>query len=170
MVTEVTAFDGAHEGQIDGWTDFADRMCAAVVWACAQPSDLLFSDHDFMSWPLGQMAVNAALQQWAVSHPRKSATWLLSDPTSMIARYPRWWMWRQRWAHRMSIFQADESHLDQVPTLLLMGQSLGLKVHDRKFGRGIWTCDPSTLRAWRDDVDVILQRSHHSLPVTTLGL
>lgn len=157
-------------GRVDGWRDFSDRVCAALAWASQMPCDLILSDPDFKAWPLGQRAVVEAFQAWALGHSSGRVRGLLADPEPFVRAHPRWLDWRQRWSHRVEFFCADDDVKDQVPTLLLVGDVLGLKLHDARLGRGTWSRDPDTLKRWRDEFDVILQRSSTSLPVTTLGL
>lgn len=161
---------GLAEGTIDGWRDFADRVCAALAWGAARSLGLVLSDPDFRSWPLGDRAVVGAMQHWALSQKGQRLTVLLADAESIPRHHPRWLIWRRDWAHRVSVHQADAGQVSEVPTMLLLGQELGLRVLEPLRGRGIWTRDPSTLSRWREDIDAILQRSHPALPVTTLGL
>jgi hypothetical protein len=157
-------------GRIDGWRDFSDRVCAALAWASQMPCDLILSDLDFKAWPLGQRAAVEAFQTWALGQSSVRVRGLLADPEPLVRAHPRWLDWRQRWAHRVEFFRADDDLKDQVPTLLLVGDALGLKLHDVRLGRGTWSRDADTLKRWHDEVDVILQRSSPTLPVTTLGL
>ncbi len=157
-------------GRIDGWRDFSDRVCAALAWASQMPCDLILSDLDFKAWPLGQRAAVEAFQTWALGQSSVRVRGLLADPELLVRAHPRWLDWRQRWAHRVEFFRADDDLKDQVPTLLLVGDALGLKLHDVRLGRGTWSRDADTLKRWHDEVDVILQRSSPTLPVTTLGL
>lgn len=160
----------AAEGVIDGWRDFADRVCAAMAWGAAQAVDMCWSDADFRHWPLGDRAVVSALQHWALTHSGRRVTVLVSDPDAMPRQHPRWMLWRRDWGHRVAVFQADEAHRADVPTVLLLGQNLGLRMLEPLRGWGVWSRDPVMLQRWHDEIDVILQRSHPALPVTTLGL
>ncbi|MEK8087384.1 hypothetical protein WNB94_13260 [Aquabacterium sp. A3] len=157
-------------GRIDGWRDFSDRVCAALAWACTQPTSLCLSDRDFQSWPLGQRAVVTALQSWAMANRQARMQVLLAQTDRVALQHPRWIAWRQGWGHRVQVWQADDDQRDQVPTLLLVGKVLGLRLHDPQRGQGVWTRDAATVQHWQDGFDVILQRSVSALPVTTLGL
>lgn len=160
----------AAEGAIDGWRDFSDRVCAALAWGAAHPMDMLWSDPDFRAWPIGDRAVVAALQHWALTHSGRRITVLLAEADTLVRQHPRWLAWRRDWTHRVAVNQADEAQRAEVPALLLLGQDLGLRMIEPLRGRGLWSRDPATLRRWRDEIDVILQRSHAAAPATTLGL
>lgn len=164
------AQNGDEGGRIDGWRDFSDRVCAALAWACTEPSPLRLSDKDFQAWPLGQRSVVAALQSWAMAHRQVQMQVLLAHSDRVAVQHPRWINWRQSWAHRVQVWQADDDQRDQVPTVLLVGKVLGLRLHDPQRGQGVWTRDAATVQRWQDEFDVILQRSVSALPVTTLGL
>jgi hypothetical protein len=81
---------------------------------------------------------------------------------------PRFTAWRRAWAHGVEC-RATEVESSQVPTLLLAGAH-SLLLADRLQWRGHWLADDSEISAWREVVDVLMQRSEGDFPANTLGL
>lgn len=160
----------ASGGRIDGWREFSERVSSVLSWAADKALDLTMSDADFHAWPLGERAVVSALDAWALAHTGTTLHMLLASGDVLGRVHPRWVSWRQTHGHRVHAALAPDEFVEQVPTMLLLGDVLGLRMLDTRLGAGVWSSDRATLHAWREGVDVILQRSTCSLPVTTLGL
>jgi hypothetical protein len=160
----------ALSGSIDSWRDFGDRVSAALAVAAVQGGSLMLVDADFAAWPLGQRSVVEAFQQWALGAGGGRCQLLAADFATLPVKHPRWAAWRPRWAHRVVCHQAPPELASSLwPTLIVEG-CVGLRLLESRVGRGVWSRDVPTLRAWQREVDVILQRSDEALPPTVLGL
>ncbi|WP_294638913.1 hypothetical protein [uncultured Aquabacterium sp.] len=157
-------------GRIEGWRGAEDRFRAAMALAAAQALDVWLADAHFAHWPLGERAVMETWHQWALAGGRRHATLLAARYDDLPGRHPRWVAWRTTWAHRVACREAHEGLKDEVPTLVIVGDVLAVKVLDPLRGTGLWTRDPVRIGEWRAELDVILQRSSEALPPTTLGL
>ena len=157
-------------GQITSWRDFEDRVGALMAMAASRPQDLTLVDTDFVRWPIGQRSVMEAFHQWGLAAPGKHARLLGASFDAFPRVHPRWVAWRLSWAHRVRCYQAPDEYVSGLlPTIVLHG-SVGLRLLEPRRGVGVWSRDATVLKAWLDDIDVILQQSHEAFPPTTLGL
>lgn len=160
----------ALSGRFDGWQSFQDRLAAGMAMAAADPADLCFCDADFAHWPLSSASMVEAFHQWVMASSATQCLMLAVHFDAMPRLHSRWLKWRQPWGHRVKCrVVPEDSVAGMLPTFILK-ERLGIRVMDLKSGAGVWTRDPATLREWLSEIDVISQRSHEALPVTTLGL
>jgi len=160
----------AESGRIESWRDFHARVEAAMAMLAAEPADLLLVDPDFVHWPLGQRSVMEGFHQWAISPSRRQLTLLAADFGELPRCHPRWMAWYQRWSHRVRCLQPPPELAGDLKATLILGNTLALRVIEPRLGEGLWTRDSARIAIWRNEVDVILQRSQEALPPTTLGL
>ncbi|MDE2400484.1 MAG: hypothetical protein KGL90_02295 [Burkholderiales bacterium] len=157
-------------GRINGWPDFIDRVRAGMAMAAAQPAPLYLCDSDFSRWPLGELSVMEAFQQWGLNSRGPHCTLVATTLDEIPRRHPRWVAWRGTWAHRVRCYQPmPEEVLTLAPIWLLQGR-LGLRLLNPLTGQGLWTRKTDDLLEWHQEIDVILQRCEEALPPTTLGL
>jgi len=153
---------------INGRSEFT----AALRRACSQAArerarELCFVDPDFEAWPLEDPEVLSALTAW-VRLPKRHLLMIAGRFDDLPRRRPRFTEWRRLWAHAIEC-RATEVEASQIPTLLLAGAH-SLQMADRLQWRGHWLADDSEISAWREVVDVLLQRSEPDFPANTLGL
>ena len=126
-------------------------------------------DHDFTNWPLGDAAFVDSLARW-LRLPQRRIVMLAADYDALPRRHPRFMNWRRDWSHALSPFVAPEDLADRLPTLLFGDSGLVLHLFDALHWRGRAGLDEQAARAWREEIDVVLQRSEPGFPVHTLGL
>ena len=153
---------------IDGRHAFTDALRQTLAQAAlARTRELCFVDADFEAWPLEDAQVLRALTAWA-RLPKRRLLMIACRYGDLSRRYPRFTEWRRTWAHTIEC-RATEVEASQVPTLLLAGAH-SLHLADRLNWRGHWLADDSEIAAWREVVDVLMQRSDGDFPANTLGL
>jgi hypothetical protein len=164
----VTPDDSPSAAFIDGRSEFRAAVRLALSEAAAAGTrELVFVDADFESWPLEDPQVLASLTAWA-RLPKRELLIIAGRFDDLPRHCPRFTAWRRDWAHVIAC-HATEVEPSQIPTLLLAGaQSLHLA--DRLRWRGHWLDDDSQVRAWREVVDVLKQRSEPAFPANMLGL
>jgi len=153
---------------IDGRSEFTAALRQALAQAARERArELCFVDPDFEAWPLEDPAVLGALTAWA-RLPKRHLLIIACRFDDLPRRCPRFTAWRRDWAHVVEC-RATEVEASQVPTLLLAGAH-SLQLADRLQWRGHWLADDSEISAWREVVDVLMQRSDADFPANTLGL
>ena len=153
---------------IDGRSEFTAALRQALSQAArTRARELCFVDVDFEAWPLEDPLVLAALSAWA-RLPRRQLMLIACRFDSLPRRFPRFTQWRRDRAHVIEC-RTTEVEASQVPTLLLAGAQ-SLQLADRLQWRGHWLADDSEVSAWREVVDVLMQRSEPDFPANTLGL
>ena len=158
----------AGTAQINGRSAFTDALRRALSQAARERArELCFIDPDFEAWPLEDPAVLSALSAWA-RLPKRQLLLIACRFDSLPRRCPRFTEWRRTWAHMVEC-RATEVEASQVPTLLL-ANAHSLHLADRLHWRGHWLADDSEVSAWREVVDVLMQRSEADFPANTLGL
>ena len=154
--------------RIDGRSEFRAAVQLALSRAAlARARELVFVDPDFEAWPLEDAQVLGSLTAWA-RLPRRQLLMVAGRFDDLPLRCPRFTAWRRNWAHAIGC-HATEVEPSQIPTLLL-GGSNSLLLADRQQWRGHWLDDDSQVGAWREVVDVLMQRSEPDFPANRLGL
>jgi hypothetical protein len=154
--------------RIDGRSDFIAAVQGALARAAQGRSrELCFVDPDFEAWPLEDPLVLSALTAWA-RLPKRQLLIIAGRFDELPRRCPRFTAWRRNWAHVIEC-RATDVEASQIPTLLLAGEH-SLHLADRRRWRGHWLADDSEVGAWREVVDVLLQRSEADFPANTLGI
>jgi hypothetical protein len=153
---------------IDGRSEFRAAVRLALAEAeSGGARELVFVDADFESWPLEDPQVLGALTAWA-RLPKRQLLIVAGRFDELPRRCPRFTAWRRDWAHVIAC-HATEVESSQIPTLLLAGEQ-SLHLADRLRWRGHWLDDDSQISAWREVVDVLMQRSEPDFPANVLGL
>jgi len=154
--------------RIDGRSAFTGALRQALTRAAeGRTHELCFVDPDFEAWPLEDADLLGALTAWA-RRPKRRLLMIANRFDELPARRPRFTAWRRTWAHVVEC-RATDVESSQVPTLLLAG-GYSLHLADRLQWRGHWLADDSEVAAWREVVDVLVQRSEVAFPANTLGL
>lgn len=160
---------GAAAQPIEGREAFQRALLDALAECAAREAPQLWlCDRDFADWPLGRPATIEALTRCVGSKRRLHL--LAADYTAFSAQHPRWVTWRRQWAHAVQCLAAHEEVAIQVPSMLLVPGVVAVRLHDRARQRGRIYRDATDLARCHDLVDVLLQRTEESFPVTTLGL
>jgi hypothetical protein len=153
---------------IDGRSQFTAAVRLALAQAAHERARALcLVDPDFAAWPLEDPQVLGALTAWA-RLPGRRLLMVAGRFDRLSGRYPRFTAWRREWAHVIEC-HATEVEISQIPTLLLAGAH-SLQLADRLQWRGHWLADDSEISAWREVVDVLMQRSEPDFPANLLGL
>ena len=153
---------------IDGRSAFTAAVRHSLAMAFqSRARALCFVDPDYCTWPLEDDAVRGALAAWA-RLPLRRLLVVAGNFDALPARFPRFTVWRRSWAHVIECRQTDVE-ASQIPSLLLAGEH-SLYLPDRLHWRGHGLSDEAEVGAWREVVDVLLQRSEPGFSVNTLGL
>lgn len=153
---------------IDGRSAFNDAVRDACAQALrARERELCFCDVDFMTWPLDDADVLAALAAWA-RLPQRRLLMVASSFDALPRRFARFTDFRRTWAHVVEAHVTDVEP-SQVPTLLLAGRA-SVMLSDRLRWRGHRLELDDEVAAWREVLDVLLQRSEPGFGANTLGL
>ncbi len=154
--------------RIDGRSEFTVAVRLALSQAArGRARSLCFVDPDFEAWPLDDPQLLAGLTAWA-RLPKRRLLMVAGRFDDLPRRRPRFTAWRRDWAHVIEC-RTTEVETSQIPTLLLAGTH-SLQLADRLRWRGHWLADDSELSAWREVVDVLMQRSEADFAANTLGL
>lgn len=158
----------AGAARIDGRSAFTAAVRRALSQAASERArELCLVDPDFEAWPLEDPQVLSALTAWA-RLPKRQLLVIAGRFDDLPRRCPRFTEWRRNWAHVLEC-RATEVEASQIPTLLLAGAH-SLQLADRLQWRGHWLADDSEISAWREVVDVLMQRSEADFPANRLGL
>lgn len=158
----------AGPARINGRSEFTAAVRRAVSQAAREGArELCFVDPDFEAWPLEDPELLSALTAWA-RLPKRQMLVIAGRFDELPRRCPRFTAWRRNWAHVVEC-RATEVEASQIPTLLLAGAH-SLQLADRLQWRGHWLADDSEISAWREVIDVLMQRSEADFPANTLGL
>ena len=153
---------------IDGRSDFTAAVRSALAQAVqGRARELCFVDPDFSTWPLEDADCLASLAAWA-RLPKRQLLIVAGQFDALPLRCPRFTAWRRTWAHVVDCRETDVE-ASQIPSLLLAGAS-SLYLPDRLHWRGHWLADDSEIGAWREVIDVLVQRSEPGFGANTLGL
>lgn len=153
---------------IDGRSDFTAALRHSLAMAShTRARELCFVDADFGTWPLDDEGVRGALAAWA-RLPKRQLLIVAGNFELLPTRFPRFTAWRRSWAHVIDCRQTDVE-ASQIPTLMLAAEH-SLVLLDRHHWRGHGLSDEAEVGAWREVVDVLVQRSEPGFGANTLGL
>jgi hypothetical protein len=153
---------------IDGRSEFTAAVRTALSQAArSRARELCFVDAEFDTWPLDDAVVLEALTAWA-RLPQRRLLMIAGCFDELPRSFARFTAWRGTWAHVIEC-RVTDVETSQIPTLLLAGAHC-LQLADRRLWRGHWLADDSEISAWREVVDVLMQRSEPGFPANTIGL
>jgi len=164
----VPALPALPQGRIEGPTEFAAAMRLAFATAAAQGwREIIISDANFESWPLGERDVAQALNAWAKSG--RTLTMLARNYDEVTRRYARFVTWRRTWSH-IVVCRANSSIAeDDFPSALWSPVWVCQKL-DLARSTAISGMEPARRVAIRERLDECLRRSAASFSATTRGL
>ena len=141
----------------EAFTEMA-RVGCREVWMC---------DDDFADWPLNDREVVEHLTQWAYAH--RKLTVIARHFNEVARRHPRWVAWRRQWSHVVECLSCEDAGTT-MPTVLLAGGLLVVRLTDPLRHRGLVSREASELQQQRELIDVVSQRAVPSFPATVTGL
>lgn len=157
-------------GAIDGRADFQAALFWGLATAMAQDARrIVCVDPSFADWPLDEPTLLQGLTDW-LPRPQRQLVLLASQYDDFQRGFPRFCAWRANWAHAVQAWQAPEELAQDLPTVLVSDAALCVRLIDAPHWRGRAELDGRQARLWRDELDVVLQRSEQALAVRTLGL
>ena len=160
----------AEPPEIKSRSDFAAAIHWAVHAAVQRGArQMLWVDADFADWPLGDPVLHQQLASW-LQLPRRRLVLLAERYDSMPVKHARFVAWRRDWGHAIDARLQPEDETGGLPTLLLDDGPVVVQLLDRVHWRGRCGLDARQARAWREQIDALLQRSPPGFAVTQLGL
>lgn len=141
----------------EAFTEMARAGCREV-WLC---------DDDFADWPLNDREVVEHLTQWAYAH--RKLTVIARHFDEVARRHPRWVAWRRQWSHVVECLACEDAGTT-MPTVLLAGGLLVVRLADPLRYRGLVSHEANELQQQRELIDVVSQRAVPSFPATVTGL
>lgn len=160
------------EGRFVGRVDFqnlvvqglqeAAREACAQVWLC---------DPDFAAWPLGELRLVQALDDWAAAtraHPLAQVRVLGQRFDDMRLRHARFVDWRARWSHRVEVrvWSAGQANL---PSVLWTPKWTMQRVDDTR-DVVVATTEAAQRTRLSEDLEQHWTQARPGFPVTSLGL
>ena len=159
---------GLLEGRFNGRSEFADLIRRGFVVAAEQGwRDIIISDANFESWPLGERAVAQSLENWAKTG--RTLTMLARNYDETIRRHARFVTWRCKWAHLVICRSNRSVAEDDFPSALWSSVWVCQRL-DLVRSTGIASLEPSRRVVIKERLDECLRRSAPAFPATTLGL
>jgi hypothetical protein len=150
------------------------EFAAALRWALAEADarnarNLLWIDPDFEPWPLDDPALLEALTRW-LQRPQRRLTMLAEHYELVPGAHARFTGWRRHWSHALDARLRGEEETGILPTLVLDDGPVCVELIDRAHWRGRCSFDARQAQHWREQTDVLIQRSTPGFPVSHLGL
>ena len=159
---------GLPEGAFEGRQAFHAHLRAALGAAAARNwREIVWSDPDFLDWPLGERATIEALQAWSAAG---RSLVLLARRFDVFAReHARFVHWRRMWSHIVDARACHGPGLPPVPSAIW---TPGWCLHrmDVEHARGVSSSAPEARRALRERIDECLRHARPAFPASTLGL
>jgi hypothetical protein len=156
------------QGRIEGPAEFAAAIRLAFSTAAVQGwREIIMSDANFESWPLGERAVAQTLNDWAKTG--RTLTMLARNYDEIMRGHARFVTWRRTWSH-IVVCRANTSIAeDDFPSALWSPVWVCQKL-DLARSTAVAGAEPARRVAIRERLDECLRRSSPSFPSTTLGL
>lgn len=147
---------------------------AALRWAFGEAfargaRRIVCVDPSFGDWALNDAMLIEGLTAW-IRQPQRRLVLLAAHYDEMPRRHPRFVAWRADWTHAIEAWTPSAGTAIELPTLLLDDDDLVLRLADHVHWRGRAEHDRRDARAWRDEVDAVLQRSEPAFAAYRLGL
>lgn len=156
--------------QIDSRASFGVALTWALDMAQQQGARrIVCADADFADWPMDDPAWLDGLTAW-LRLPQRRLVLLARSFDELPRRFPRFERWRMNWAHALEGWLPPEEVSRELPSVLVTDGVLSVQLIDAAHWRGRVALDARRAQQWREDLDVVLQRSERALAVRTLGL
>jgi hypothetical protein len=155
-------------GRFEGRSMFADIVRQTLSAASAANwKEMIFSDADFESWPLGERGPVEHLNAWARSG--RTLTLLARNYDGLIRRHPRFVQWRRTWAHKVECRRSAATGASDFPSAIWT-PSWCCSMLDLERCTGMASSDPRSRAATREQIDACLRLSTSGFPAFVLGL
>lgn len=154
--------------------DSREAWQAAVAWgldaAMARGArQITCVDPGFEHWPFDDPALLQRLTAW-LRLPLRRLVLLARHYDEVPRRFPRFTARRREFAHAIEAWQAPLELSQDLPSLLIDDGAVSVQLIDDVHWRGRAAVDQRAATLWREQIDVVLQRSEAAFAVTTLGL
>jgi hypothetical protein len=147
---------------------FRERVREAVEEAVQRHvRQLTLVDPDFAAWPLDEPAWLDALTRF-VHLPQRHVVMIGGSFDGVQLHQPRFTRWRRTYAHAVQPLAPQDGI--ELPTLLLAGRELVVRVLERDRWRARVILDRQEAHQWADQIDALAQRCGPTFSATTLGL
>ena len=156
------------QGRIEGPSQFAAVIRLALATAAAQGwREIVMSDANFESWPLGERVVAQSLNEWAKTG--RTLTMLARNYDEVTRRHARFVTWRRTWAHIVTCRANTQLALDDFPSGLWSPVWVCQKL-DLVRCTGMAGTEAVRRVALRERLDECLRLSSPAFAANTLGL
>ena len=156
------------EGRLEGRRAFVELVKQALEAAAAQGwKRMIWSDPDFVDWPLGERAAIEALQAWSAQG--RSLHLLAQDFSELRLALPRFVQWRTTWSHLVEARATGRSAGGDLPSAI-WSPYWTMERLDPLRSVVVATSDPARRVALGERLDGWWQKSSPSFPASVLGL
>lgn len=156
------------EGSFSGLAAFAQLVRDALACAAREGwSHMVWSDADFLDWPLRERAVVDSLNAWAGSGRRLL---ILAHRYDEIQRHhPRFVQWRSTWDHLVECRVSKQLDASEFPSAL-WSPTWVMRRLDLERSTGVAGCEPQRRVLLKEALEECRRQSAPGFPSTILGL
>ena len=155
-------------GRLDGLEIFRQRVREMIERAAADSwREIIFCDPDFADWPLGERAVETALNAWSKSGGR--ATLIAQGWDETRRRHARFVNWRRRWSHLIEARECKSADPAAFPSAI-WSSALVIERIDLSRSAGMISADARRKQELRETLSRWLHLSSPGFSASTLGL
>ena len=156
------------EGRQEGRKAFIDLIRQALQVAAQQGwKRMVWSDPDFLDWPLGERATIEALGDWSAQG--RSLHLLAQDFSEMRLAHPRFVQWRTTWSHIVEARATGRGAGSDLPSAL-WSPVWTLERLDVRRNTVVATTDAARRVGLAERLDGEWQQASPSFPASILGL
>ena len=128
---------------------------------------MVWSDPDFLDWPLGERATVEALHEWSAQG--RSLHLIATDFSDLRLAHPRFVQWRMTWSHIVEARATGRAAGGDLPSALWT-PNWTMERLDTTRSTVVATADPSRRVLLGERLDNWWQKSSPSFPASVLGL
>lgn len=159
---------GLLEGRQEGRSAFVDLIRQALQVAAQQGwKRMVWSDPDFLDWPLGERASIEALGEWSAQG--RSLHLLAQDFSELRLAHPRFVQWRTTWSHIVEARATGRAAGSDLPSAL-WSPVWTLERLDFRRNTVVATADAARRVMLAERLDSEWQQASPSFPASVLGL
>lgn len=156
------------EGRFTGRENFRQQVRDALLHAAHDGwVHLILSDTTFDDWPLDELAVVQALQNW--SRSGRQMTLLAANYDVLVRRHVRFVNWRIQWSHIIDCRRCAHRDVHNVPSAI-WSPAWVLRRLDVDNCTGMSGSEPQRRVQLREDLDMCLRQSTPGFAASILGL
>lgn len=167
-MTETLAPSSLPEGSFSGLAAFAQLVRDALACAAREDwSHMVWSDADFLDWPLRERAVVDSLNAWAGSGRRLL---ILAHRFDEVQRHhARFVQWRNTWDHVVDCRVCKQRDVSEFPSALWSPQWVMRRL-DLERSTGVSGTEPQRRVLLKEELDECKRQGSPGFPSTILGL